>query len=69
MRQPGSRFTASAGIGVKTFLAPHFGLRFDGRYYGTLLRDSRDDHCDRRCDNRNDWLSNGDITGGLVFSF
>jgi hypothetical protein len=63
------RYTASAGAGIKTFLSPHFGLRFDGRYYGTLLRD---DSCDnsRRCGrNRTDWLSNGDVTGGLLFAF
>lgn len=66
-----TRFTASAGVGVKTFITPHVGLRFDGRYYGTLLRDSdRDRRCgDRRCDNRTDWLSNGDVTGGLIFAF
>jgi hypothetical protein len=63
------RYTASAGAGIKTFVTPHFGFRFDGRYYGTLLRD---DHCDtdRHCGrNRSDWLSNGDLTGGLVFAF
>lgn len=64
-----TRFTASAGVGIKAFLAPHFGLRFDGRYYGTLLRNSRDDRCDRFCNNRTDWLSNGDVTGGLIFAF
>lgn len=66
------RFTASLGVGVKTFMNPHFGFRFDGRYYGTSLRNSRDDRCDRffdTCSNRHDWLSNGDITGGLVFAF
>jgi opacity protein-like surface antigen len=65
-----TRFTASAGLGVKTFLTPHVGLRFDGRYYGTFLRDdSRSSRCDRDCGNRTDWLSNGDVTGGLVFAF
>jgi opacity protein-like surface antigen len=65
-----TRFTASAGVGLKAFLTPHVGLRFDGRYYGTYLRDdSRRSGCDRRCDNRTDWLSNGDVTGGLIFAF
>lgn len=65
-----TRFTASAGLGVKAFLTPHVGLRFDGRYYGTFLRDdSRSSRCDRGCDNRTDWLSNGDVTGGLIFAF
>ena len=65
-----TRFTASVGVGLKTFVTPHFGLRFDGRYYGTSLRNSRD-RCDTfRCsDNRTDWLSNGDVTGGLLFAF
>jgi opacity protein-like surface antigen len=63
------RYTVSAGGGIKTFVTPHFGFRFDGRYYGTLLRG---DHCDsdHRCDrNRSDWLSNGDLNGGLIFAF
>jgi opacity protein-like surface antigen len=66
-----TRFTASAGAGVKIFATRHFGFRFDGRYYGTLLHDARGSSCDRfRCrdDNRN-WLSNGDVTGGLLFAF
>jgi len=65
------RYTVSVGGGIKTFLNRHFGFRFDGRYYGTLLRSDRD-RCDfdRRCDhNRTDWLSNGDINGGLIFAF
>lgn len=66
-----NRFTASIGGGLKTFVTPHFGFRFDGRYYATSLPNSRRDRCDRRfdnCDNR-DWLSNGDVTGGLIFAF
>ena len=68
--KPGAdwRYTASAGGGIKTFVTPHFGFRFDGRYYGTLLRnDDRD--CRDRCRDRTDWLSNGDVTGGLIFAF
>jgi opacity protein-like surface antigen len=66
-----TRFTASVGTGVKIFATPHFGFRLDGRYYGTLLRGDRGSSCDHsRCDrNRNDWLSNGDVTGGLLFAF
>ncbi|HJW14310.1 MAG TPA: outer membrane beta-barrel protein [Thermoanaerobaculia bacterium] len=67
------RYTASAGGGIKTFVTPHFGFRLDGRYYGTLLRSDDCDStrgCDRNHDhNRNDWLSNGDINGGLIFAF
>ena len=67
---PDWRYTASIGGGIKTFITPHFGLRFDGRYYGTLLHERRrqlsHDHCHH---NHDDWLSNGDVTGGLLFAF
>ena len=67
-----TRFTGSIGAGVKTFFTPNFGLRFDGRYYATSLDTSRNhDHdCSffDSCDNR-DWLTNGEVTGGLVFAF
>jgi opacity protein-like surface antigen len=64
------RYTISAGGGVKTFVTPHFGFRFDGRYYGTLLQ-SDNNHCDGHgCRHGNtDWLHNGDINGGLIFAF
>jgi len=68
--------TATIGAGVKVFVNPHFGLRFDGRYYGTSIgnndSNNHNSHCDRsfeNCDNNRDWLSNGDVTGGLVFAF
>ena len=65
------RYTASIGGGIKTFFTPHFGFRFDSRYYGTLLHsDDNDCHDHNRCnDNHTDWLHNGDITGGLIFAF
>ena len=65
-----TRFSMTVGGGVKVFFDRHFGMRFEGRYYGTSLPDhgcdSHDhhDHC-----NNNGWLSNGDVTGGLVFAF
>jgi opacity protein-like surface antigen len=64
------RYTTSLGGGIKTFFTPHFGMRFDGRWYGTLL--NTDDGCHDRhdhCDNHTDWMHNGDITGGLLFAF
>lgn len=68
-----TRFTGTLGAGVKVFFTPNFGLRFDGRYYATSLRNSDTSRCDtffRDCNNdRRDWLTNGDVTGGLVFSF
>jgi outer membrane beta-barrel protein len=73
-----TRFTASLGIGVKAFVNPHFGFRFDGRGYATSLGD-RDDDDDFFCDDdgffddcdsdRTEWLTNGEISAGLVFAF
>lgn len=73
-----TRFTASVGIGVKAFVNPHFGFRFDGRGYATSLGDRDDDDnffCDDGdffddCDSdRTEWLTNGEISAGLVFAF
>jgi opacity protein-like surface antigen len=63
-----TRFTASLGAGVKIFLQPHFGLRFDARGYSTYL--NRDDTCrhDDRC-NGTHWLTNGELSGGLILAF
>jgi opacity protein-like surface antigen len=66
-----TRFTTTVGAGVKVFFNRNVGMRFEGRYYGTSLPDSDRRSCDRhfdRCDNRG-WLSNGDVTGGLIFAF
>jgi outer membrane beta-barrel protein len=69
-----TRFTGSLGIGLKAFVNPHFGFRFDGRGYATSLGDRDDDRfgCDDRflgdCDNR-EWLTNGEISAGLLFAF
>ena len=70
-----TRFTGSLGIGVKAFVNPHFGFRFDGRGYATSLgnrnRDDRfgcnDDFFDN-CDEK-EWLTNGEISAGLIFAF
>ncbi len=72
-----NKFTGSLGAGVKTMFNRNFGLRFDARYYGTRVRsrDGRDRNgrCDSFFDDcnsdRRDWLTNGDVTGGLVFAF
>jgi hypothetical protein len=63
-----TRFTASMGGGLKVFVTPHFGFRFDGRGYSTYLNDDcgghdHHDHCDSH------WLTNGEGSGGLVFAF
>jgi hypothetical protein len=61
-----TRYTTSAATGVKVFFNPHFGMRFDGRYFGTLLNDR--DRCSG-CSHRTNWLSNGTATGGMLFAF
>lgn len=73
-----TRFTGSLGVGVKAFVNPHFGFRFDGRGYATSLGD-RDDGDDFFCDgddffddcdsDRTEWLTNGEISAGLIFAF
>lgn len=79
-RVPGSdagtdnKFTASLGAGLKTMFNRNIGLRFDGRYYATRVRsDGNRDRCGSFFDNcngsRRDWLTNGDVTGGLVLAF
>lgn len=70
-----TRFTASLGGGIKTFFTPNFGLRFDGRGYATSLTDNAnndEDFCgfSDDCDsNHRDWLTNGEVTLGLLFAF
>lgn len=73
-----TRFTGSLGVGVKAFVNPHFGFRFDGRGYATSLGDRDDDDnffCDGDdffddCDSdRTEWLTNGEISAGLIFAF
>lgn len=67
--QSDTRFTASLGGGLKVFLNPHFGLRFDGRGYTTSLSNSNDSSCGHHNCNNSNWLTNGEATGGLVIAF
>ena len=64
------RYTGSVGGGVKWFLTPHFGLRFDGRVYSTYLGDHSHVYCDPYgvCTSQN-WLYNGDVNGGFIIAF
>jgi hypothetical protein len=67
-----TRFTGSIGGGLKVFVDPHFGFRFDGRLYSTYL--DANDTCGNDHDHNHDchnthWLTNGDLTGGLIFAF
>jgi hypothetical protein len=54
---------------------PHFGFRFDGRGYATSLgNNNRNDRfgCNNdffdNCDSK-EWLTNGEISAGLLFAF
>ena len=65
-----TRFTGSIGGGLKVFVQPHFGFRFDGRLYSTYLDQSDTcghDHHDNCHDTH--WLTNGDLSAGLIFAF
>jgi hypothetical protein len=64
------RFTTAAGGGVKVFVCPWFGFRFDGRFYSTWLGDDSRVYCDSDgfCHTR-DWLPNFTATGGFIFAF
>jgi opacity protein-like surface antigen len=64
-----TRFTAAAGGGLKVFLNPHFGLRFDGRAYSTWLGDSSRVFCDAGGCHSHDWITNVTTTGGFVVAF
>jgi len=69
-----TRFTASMGGGVKIYVTPNFGFKFDGRFYETYLNSNdcntfnngRTFVCS---DHNSNWLLNGEATGGLVISF
>lgn len=68
-----TRFTASLGGGLKVFVTPHFGFRFDGRGYSTYLGDNN--RCQGCCDDSfyycsdQNWLTNGEASGGLIIAF
>lgn len=64
------RFTAAAGGGVKVFVTPHFGFRFDGRAYSTWLGDHSQVFCDSDgfCHSQ-EWLTNATATGGFILAF
>ena len=78
-----TRFTGSLGLGMKAFLNDHWGIRIDARGYATRVRGNggfgfncytgREAYpggpisivpCERR-----DWLTNGELSGGIVLAF
>jgi opacity protein-like surface antigen len=76
--RPATNFAGSLGVGIKAFLTPNVGLRFDARGYASQIL-GRDFFI--RCKKPSEggaiapvpcgdhWLWNGDLTGGLVFAF
>jgi hypothetical protein len=71
-----TRFTTALGGGVKIFVTPNFGFRFDGRGYATFLDDDNDDDFDDYCHGYDDcdygnenWLWNSVVSGGIIIAF
>jgi hypothetical protein len=70
-----TRFTGALGGGVKLFVTPNFGFRFDARGYGTFLDEGNDfdeDYCHGYDDcsyGNEDWLWNSVVSGGLIIAF
>lgn len=69
-----TRFAGNLGFGVKVFVNPHFGLRFDGRVRSAYIPSSScDRHWDSGCGDYwysdGTWYTSGEVTGGLVFAF
>ena len=64
------RFTTAAGGGVKVFVCPWFGFRFDGRFYSTWLSDDSRVYCNSNgfCSTQ-EWIPNFTATGGFIFAF
>lgn len=69
-----SRFTANMGFGVKTFVTPNFGFRFEGKGRTTYIN-SEDDtwYCDDYCDGyyygESQWYLSGEATAGVIIAF
>lgn len=71
-----SRFTANLGLGVKAFVTPNFGFRFEGKVRSTFI-DNEDDHwhcddwwgCDGDYWGDSQWYSAGEATAGVIFAF
>ncbi len=66
-----TRFATTVGGGVKLLVNEHFGVRFEGRVYSTLLEDDDELFCGGRCHYHRDSsvLVQLDLKAGLVFRF
>ena len=67
-----TRFSWSLGGGFKLMFSDNVGLRFDGRFYSTLVDEDDDVFCDPfgcyRLDDST-YLLQGDVKGGIIFAF
>jgi len=66
-----SRFTGNMGFGVKVFVSPNFGFRFEGKGRTTYIS-SDDYHCDHGCDyyyGDSQWYFSGEGTAGFIVAF
>ena len=69
-----SRATGTLGFGVKAFVTPNIGFRFEGKGRTTYIN-SGDDYweCDDYCDGYyygdSQWYVSGEATAGVVFAF
>ena len=63
------RFSLSMGGGVKVFILPFLGLRFEGRAFWTDI-DDFETYCDfDGCFDYSNYLSQGELTAGLIFAW
>lgn len=69
------RFTSNAGFGLKIWVTPQFGFKFDGRFYATYIGDGEgcDDYYDY-CDgyyyyDDGIWYTSGEATVGVTVAF
>lgn len=67
------RFSIGFGAGFKTYVTPRFGVRVDGRVWPTFLRTSGGFFCSAPggclVSVEADFLTQGNVTGGLFFTF
>ena len=64
-----TRFSGSAGIGVKVPVSPNFGVRLEGRGYFTSLPNDNNFDCRYCDDNGGHDFYQGQVNLGFVISF
>lgn len=69
-----TKFSISAGGGVKLMFNPHVGLRFDGRFYSTYIESNDQDYYSDYWDDYytykdSTFLHQWNFKGGIVFAF